>query len=116
MMNTFHEEESDRKKTWRWLRIATIAYLIVFHFLFMLALASSMVFDRPNTSIFCGFGLIFIYFLMPLSIPCTLYLVWSRYARNYYAKSRRFCLIPIWVIGAVLLSFAIMDVVEGLFK
>ncbi len=114
-MNTFFDEESERKKTCRWAWIATVFYLILFPFLFMLALASFMVFDRPNTSILFGFGLIFIYFLMPLSIPCTFYLVWSRYARKSYTKSRRFCWIPIWIIGAVLISFAMMDVVESFF-
>jgi len=115
-MNTSLAEESERKKTKRWAWITTAAYLILFPFLLMLAFASFMVFDRPNTSILFGFGLIFIYFLMPLSIPCTFYLVWSRYAQANYTQSRRFCWIPIWVIGAVLISFSMMDVVEGLFK
>lgn len=107
--------ESERKKTKRWAWIMTIAYLILFPFLLMLAFASFMVFDRPNTSIPFGLGLIFIYFLMPLSIPCTLYLVWSRYVQRDYKQSRRYYWIPVYVIGAVLISFALMDAIEGFF-
>lgn len=116
MTNTSLAEESERKKTKRWTWITTLGYLILFPFLLMLAFASFMVFDRPNTSILFGLGLIFMYFLMPLSIPCTFYLVWSRYMQGNYKQSQRFCWIPIWVIGAVLTSFALMDVIEGLFK
>ena len=114
--NTSFSKESERKKTKRWAWITTVAYLILFPFLLMLAFASFMVFDRSDTSIFFGLGLIFIYFLMPLSIPCACYLVWSRYTQANYAQSRRFCWIPIWIIGTVLVSFALMDVIEGLFK
>src|ERR1700724_3610024 len=78
MMNTSICGGSERKKTKGWAWITTVAYLIFFPFLLMLALASVMVFDRPNTSILFGLGLILMYFLMPLSIPCTFYLVWSR--------------------------------------
>ena len=115
-MNASNSEEFERKKAKRWAWIATVAYLMLFPFLLMLAFASVMVFDRPNTPILFGLGLIFMYFLMPLSIPCTFYLVWSRYTHGNYQQSRRFCWIPIWVIGAVLTSFALMDVIEGLFK
>ena len=112
-MNASIPEGFERKKAKRWAWTTTVVYLVLFPFLLMLALASVMVFDRPNTSILFGLGLIFMYFLMPLSIPCTFYLVWSRYMHGNYQQSRRFCWIPIWVIGAVLTSFALMDVIEG---
>ncbi len=106
---------SERKKTKRRAWITTIAYLILFPFLLMLASASVMVFHRPNTSIAFGLGLIFMYFLMPLSIPCALYLMWSRYLQGDYKQSRRYYWIPLYVIGAVLISFALMDAIEGFF-
>ena len=111
-MNT---SSSERKKTKRWAWITTIAYLILFPFLLMLAFASVMVFDRPNTPIAFGLGLIFMYFLMPLSIPCTFYLVWSRYVRGDYKQSQCYYWIPLYVIGAVLISFALMDTIEDFF-
>lgn len=113
-MNISSIGESEKRKTKRWACIITAIYLLLFPFLLMLACASFMVFDRPHTSIFFGLGLIGMYFLMPLSIPCALYLVWSQYIRGCYRKSRRFCWIPVLVIGAVLTSFALIDVVESL--
>jgi hypothetical protein len=115
IMNISSSEGSERKKTKTWGWITTIAYLILFPFLLMLAFASVMVFDRPNTPIAFGLGLIFMYFLMPFSIPCTFYLVWSRYAQGEYKQSRRYYWIPLYVIGAVLISFALMDAIEGFF-
>ena len=112
MMNAF---SSERKKTKRGAWIATIVYLILFPFLLMLAFASVMVFDRPNTSIAFGLGLIFMYFLMPLSIPCALYLMWSRYVLGNYKQSRRYYWIPMYIIGAILISLALMDAIEGFF-
>jgi hypothetical protein len=104
---------SERKKTKRLAWITTVAYLILFPFLLMLAFASVMVFDRPNTSILFGLVLIVMYFLMLLSIPSTFYLVWSRYMQGDYKQSRSFCWIPLYVIGAILISFALMDAIEG---
>lgn len=112
MMNA---SSSERKKTKRWAWITTIIYLILFPFLLMLACASVMVFDRPNTPIAFGLGLIFMYFLMPLSIPCTFYLVWSRYMQGDYKQSRSYYWIPVYVIGVVLISFALMDAIESFF-
>lgn len=115
MENMTNASSSERKKTKMGAWITTAVYLILFPFLLMLAFASVMVFDRPNTPIVFGLGLIFMYFLMPLSIPCGLYLVWSRYALGDYKQSRRYYWIPMYVIGAVLISFALMDVIEGFF-
>ena len=113
MENMMNASSSERRKAKRRAWITTIAYLILFPFLLMLAFASVMVFDRPNTSIAFGLGLIFMYFLMPLSMPCALYLMWSRYVQGDYKQSRRYYWIPIYVIGAVLISFALMDAIEG---
>jgi hypothetical protein len=101
-----------RKKTKKCALAATITYLILFPFLLMLAVASFMVFDSPNITVPFGLSIILMYFLMPLSIPFTFYLVWSRYSRGDYKKSRRFCLLPIYVAGIVLGSFALMDTIS----
>lgn len=106
---------TEKKKTKRWAWVTTIIYLILFPFLLMLAFASVMVFDRPNTPIAFGLGLIFMYFLMPLSIPYTLYLVWSRYLQGHYKQSRCYYWISMYVIGAVLISFSLMDAIEIIF-
>lgn len=115
MENMTNASSSERKKTKMGAWITTLVYLILFPFLLMLAFASVMVFDRPNTPIAFGLGLIFMYFLMPLSIPYALYLMWSRYVQGDYKQSQRYYWIPVYVIGAVLISFALMDAIEGFF-
>ena len=108
-MNTVISNSPERKKTKRFAWIITVIYLILFPFLFMLAVASVMVFDRPNTFIPFGLALICMYFLIPLSIPLTFYLVWSRYSKGDFKKSLQFCWIPVYVVGIVICCFALMD-------
>lgn len=115
-MNTSISNETERKRAKMIAWTGTVAYLVFFPFLLMLAFASIMVFDRPNTSMLFGLVLIFLYFLMPFSILFTFYLVWSRYLQGDFKKSQRFCWVPLYVVGLVLASFALMDVIEGLFK
>lgn len=99
------EKQKAKKRAW----IVTIVYLILFPFLLMFAWTSFMIFGLPNMPIALGLGFILSYFLMPLSIPCTLYLVWSRYMQGEYLQSKRYCLIPLYVIGAALIYSTLMD-------
>jgi hypothetical protein len=95
--------EQKRSKKWAW--IATIIYLFLFPILVGLAGASFMVFDSPSMTVIGGLSLIFLYFCIPISIPITLYLVWSRYKQEKYRQSRLLCLIPL----AILTMTAICD-------
>ncbi len=107
--------EKDQKKTKRCAWIATIIYLLLLPFLFMMAVASIMVFDCPDMAVPIGLSIIFMYFCVPLSIPFTLYLIWSRYSRNDYKKSRQFCLIPLGLSIATIAYDALVDVILVLF-
>jgi hypothetical protein len=95
--------EQKRSKKYAW--IATIIYLLLFPILIGLAGASFMVFDSSSMTIIGGLSLIFMYFCIPVSIPITLYLVWSRYTQGKYRQSRVFCLIPL----VILIMTAIYD-------
>jgi len=96
-MNTPYCIEKDSKKTKRCAWTATIIYLLLFPFLFMFAAASVLVFDSPSMTVPIGLSIIFMYFCVPLSIPVTLYLVWSRFSHSDFKKSRQFCLMPLYV-------------------
>ncbi len=89
--------EEDRRKTKRCARIVTVIYLVLFPFLFLFAATSVMIFDSPGMSLPFGLPIIFLYFCIPLSIPFTFYFVWSRYSQGEYKKSRRFCLLPVYI-------------------
>jgi hypothetical protein len=89
------EKERRSTKTCAW--TATIIYLVLFPFLFMFAAASTMIFDNPDMPVSFGLSIIFLCFCVPLSIPFALCLAWSRYSQGIYKKSRRFCLIPLYI-------------------
>ena len=101
-----------RKKAKRSAWLATIIYLVLFPFLFMLAGASILVFDSPSMPIPLGLSIIFVYFCVPLSIPISVYFVWSRYLRGDYQESRRFCLMPLYFFVALLIYEAFADVIR----
>jgi Mn2+/Fe2+ NRAMP family transporter len=104
--------EEERKKTKKCAWAATIIYLVLFPFLFMFAAACIMIFDNPDMSTLFGLSIIFLCFCIPLSIPFTLYLVWSRYLKGAYKKSRRFGLIPLYFAIA---AFAYNALVQEVF-
>jgi Mn2+/Fe2+ NRAMP family transporter len=114
-MNILPSVEEDRKKTKKCIWIATISYLCLLPFVFMLAVASIMVFDSPSMTVAIGLSIIFMYFCVPLSIPVTLYLVWSRYSQGDYKKSRWCCLMPLCVFTLTMAYDALVEVMRFLF-
>lgn len=111
LMNIAFEVEGSRKKTKSCIRAATIMYLILFPFLFMFAIATVMVFDSPSMTVPFGLSIIFLFFCVPLSIPFTIYLVWSRYAQGKYKKSRQFCLLPLYIGVIAFVCNAVIDTI-----
>jgi len=105
--------EKDKKKTKKYAWIATTTYLVLFPFLFMLAVASIMIFDGPRVTVPIGLTIVFVYFCMPFSIPLTFYFVWSRYLRGDYKKSRQFCLLPMYVAAVTVFCFALLDIITN---
>lgn len=101
--------KQDQIKTNWCARTATTIYLLLLPFLFMFAVASILIFDSPSMTVPIGLSIIFMYFCVPLSIPFTLYLVWSRYSQNHYKKSRQFCLIPLCVAVAAVAYDALIS-------
>lgn len=105
----------ERRKTKICAWIATIIYLLLFPFLVMFAGASTMVFDSPSMTITYGLSIIFLSLCIPLSIPITLYFVWSRYSQDKYKISRLFCLIPFCIAVVTFFCFILEDIIRFLF-
>lgn len=105
---TFEEEAIKSKKYARRCVISfTVLYAVLFPFLFYMAMLSSMVFDNPHMTTTRGLSIIFTTFCVPLSIPISIYLMWSRYFREQYKKSSFFCAIPLLTF---LVVFLVLDV------
>lgn len=75
----------------------------------MYAITSVMVFDSPSMTVPFGLSIIFLFFCVPLSIPFTFYLVWSRYVQGKYKKSRQFCLLPLYIAVIAFVCNALLD-------
>lgn len=48
-------------------------------------------------------------FLLPLSVPVSIYLMWSRYFRNQVHKALIFAGLPFYTFGAIFLTLGILD-------
>lgn len=80
----------------------------------MIAGVSVMKFDSPTITPAIGVLLILMYACVPLSIPITLYLVWTRFTQGLYQKSRRFCFIPLYVTAVLIVFDYIVRAVHSL--
>ncbi len=107
--------EKDREKTKRCAWAVTIIYLLLFPFLFMCAAASAMIFDDSSMPVALGLSIIFLCLCIPLSIPFTLYFVWSRYLHGEYKKSRQSCLIPLYILIITFIYDVLTDTIRSLF-
>lgn len=91
-----------RNRAKRCIIFFTIMYLLFFPFLFYVAMFSPMVFDNPDITPIMGMFFIFSIFCIPLSIPASLYFMWSFFSRAQYQRARFFCAIPLFIFAFVL--------------
>lgn len=89
--------------------IWTFVYILFFPFLCYSAMLSFMVFDRPNISTPLGLSIIFIIFLIPLSLPLSVDLMWSSFICKEYKKVLFLWTIPFLTIILVLILNAIIQ-------
>ncbi len=100
-MANYPVESEQRSSKKRKLIFFTIVYVLLFPFLFYMALLSAMVSDNPHITPFFVGVIMLIVFCIPISIPISIYFMWSRYFREQYGKARLFSWIPCYVIGGV---------------
>lgn len=92
--------------------ISTIIYMILFPCFFYMGLLSSMVFDNPRMTIPVGLVIIFLTLLISLSMPISIYLIWSRYLRHLYKQSIFFCSLPIITFICVSLMIELLQALQ----
>lgn len=106
-------EPTSSKKCKRGLILCTVIYVLLFPFLLYMGLLSSMVSDSPRITPFFVGVIMFIVFCMPLSIPVSIYLMWSRYFRKQYDEARLFSRMPVYVTAGV---FILLGIVPYLYQ
>jgi len=102
------ERESNRKSAKYYAVGFTILYIVLFLPFLYMGFLSSMIFDNPSMTVLVGLSIIFFTFLIPLSMPVSIYLTWSRYLRGQYKKARIFCILPIFTFFGVSLIIEIL--------
>lgn len=99
------------KKTTKYLAVvSTFIYIVLFPFFFYMGLLSSMVFDNPRMTTPVGLSIVFLTLLISLSMPVSIYLIWSRYLRGLYKKALFFCTLPLITFIGVSLITALLEV------
>lgn len=104
------EPSEESQKTKRLATIWTVVYLICFVPLAFFALFTIFVFDGPSVTVPVGLSIIAAAWCIPLSIPVSIYLIWSSYSSGRYKRARYFCALPIIMIGVFLLVNASLEV------
>lgn len=82
-----------------WSVVYTLLFPVVIHF----SLAGFMIFDRPGLSTSTGLAFVLMIYLIPLSMPVSVDLMWSSYVEKKYNKTLVFWLIP-WVTLAFVVT------------
>ncbi len=101
-----------QKKLKQKLAIYTVIYVVLFPILWIAGMVSPMVASGPRTPDFLVLPLIILVFLMPLSVPVSIYLMWSRYCSRKYDKARIFAVLPIYTIIFVFVMLEITALLE----
>lgn len=98
-METSLLENRERNKTKIFAWIATVLYILIFLPTLQFAAITGMVADSPTVSPAVVAAIVFFSFCVPLSMPVSIYFVWSRYSRKKYKASRRFCFVPLYAMA-----------------
>jgi hypothetical protein len=100
------EASIEKKNAKRWAIACTIIYTIIAPSLFYMALLLIMIEDFHRTTVL-GITVLFAGLCVVLSIPVSIYLMWSRYFHRDYRKTRFFCALP-------LITFSVVNFILGL--
>ena len=105
------DESKKRTKTGYLLGIFTLFYLLVLPFVFGMALASFMVFGTPKITTTIGSLMVFSFFWIPISIPISIFLMWSNYYKKKYKKASGYILVPILTLLAFFVSIQTLEMI-----
>jgi hypothetical protein len=90
--------------------VSSVVYTLLFPFFFYMGLLSTMVFDNPRMTTTVGLLIISLTLLISLSMPVSIYLIWSRYLRGLYKKALFFCALPLMTFMGVFLITALLEI------
>jgi hypothetical protein len=96
--------------------VAPPVYVIAFPILLVMAFVCSMLaFERPTETPFTISVIVIVMSCLPVSIPVSIYLMWSRYFRNQLNKSLIFAGLPIYMLVVMFLTCGLLDSLNKIF-
>ena len=111
MSNLSQKIQLLQPKTLRWgLGICTTVYILALPFLLGMAFICSMLaFERPAETPFTIGVIVVVMSCVPLSVPASIYLMWSRYFRRQVNKALIFAGLPVYVFVVMLLICGLLE-------
>ncbi|HSX13286.1 MAG TPA: hypothetical protein VLE96_02570 [Chlamydiales bacterium] len=111
MSNPLQKTNVLQPRTLKWgLGICTTIYVIAFPVLLGMAFVCSMLAFERSSETPLTIGIIIITMSsLPLSVPVSIYLMWSRYFRNQRNLALIFAGLPFYAFAAMLLICGILD-------
>lgn len=92
------------------LGICTTIYILAFPFLLGMAFVCSMLaFESPKETPFTTSVIVVVMSCVPLSVPASIYLMWSWYFRHQSNKALVFAGLPVYVFVAMLLTCGLLE-------
>ena len=112
--NSLEKSSEDTRKTAKYFAIGwTLVYVILFPSFLYIALLSGMVLENPKTTVPIGLTMMFVMFWIPLSMPVSVYLMWSNFSRHKYNRTLFLGLLPLLTFAVALL---LVDGILPLFR
>jgi hypothetical protein len=87
----------------------TVLYSILFIPFLGYAYLSPFVFHSPSATAIRGFVFVFLAWLLPLSIPISIFQMWTNYNKGRYQRIRIFWALPILAVVVFVLIDILLD-------
>lgn len=102
------DEKRAKKVQWQ-LIISTMIYAVLCPSLVRVPFFSAMVAGSPRVTPLMVGVVMSLTSLLPLSVPISIYLMWSRYRRGQYSKALFLSGLPIYTLFALFLILGLLD-------
>jgi hypothetical protein len=92
----------------------TLIYIVLFPLCCYIWPLFGLLFDNPRIATTFGFWIMSLTLLIPLSMPFSIYFIWSRYRRGLYEQVGLFCGLPLAVfMGIILIVSALLSSINS---
>ena len=110
---TTETQPEDVQNLQRRLKRGSIFFTILYSILFIpflgYAYFSVFIFGSPRITAIRGLTVVFLAWLLPLSIPLSIFRMWANYNQGVYSRVRLFWILPILTVFAFVLIDLLLD-------